>query len=113
VNENNKSTGVAYLLWFFLGCWGGHRFYCGRKGSGFAMAGLWLGSLLTTPIVIGFVGFLALIGWWIVDAFSIGKWIAADTPHHMMDTPGMAPTAENASTPDTETNDEHVHSAAA
>ncbi|MHC5113700.1 MAG: TM2 domain-containing protein [Planctomycetota bacterium] len=112
MNENNKSTGVAYLLWFFLGCWGGHRFYLGRKGSGLGMAGLWLGSLVTTPIVIGFIGFLALFGWWIVDAFCIGKWIAEESsPHHVMETPGTAD--EHGSTPATETSEEPVHSAAA
>ena len=29
-----KSTGVAYLLWFFLGFLGAHRFYLGRMGTG-------------------------------------------------------------------------------
>ncbi|WP_418113255.1 TM2 domain-containing protein [Vibrio scophthalmi] len=29
-----KSVGVTYLLWFFLGWLGAHRFYLGRIGSG-------------------------------------------------------------------------------
>lgn len=29
-----KSTGVAYLLWLLLGCWGGHKFYLGRPMIG-------------------------------------------------------------------------------
>lgn len=29
-----KSVGVAYALWFFLGVLGAHRFYLGRVGSG-------------------------------------------------------------------------------
>jgi len=27
-----KSVGIAYLLWFFLGVLGGHQFYLGRTG---------------------------------------------------------------------------------
>lgn len=30
-----KSKGVAYLLWFFFGIFGGHRFYIGKIGTGF------------------------------------------------------------------------------
>lgn len=33
-----KSKFVAYLLWFFLGVFGVHRFYCGKIGTGL----LWL-----------------------------------------------------------------------
>ena len=32
-HANAKSTGIAYLLWFFLGGLGVHRFYLGRGGS--------------------------------------------------------------------------------
>lgn len=31
---NTKEIGIAYLLWFFLGALGGHRFYVGDKGLG-------------------------------------------------------------------------------
>lgn len=41
-----KSRLVAFLLAFFLGCFGVHRFYVGRIGSGIAM-------LLCTLSVIG------------------------------------------------------------
>ncbi|SDX20174.1 TM2 domain-containing protein [Roseicitreum antarcticum] len=30
--SRSKSVGVAYLLWFFLGGFGGHRFYLGNIG---------------------------------------------------------------------------------
>ena len=51
-----KSTGVAYLFWFFLGAFGAHKFYLGRIGMGFAYfftlgfltIGLWI-DLFTLP----------------------------------------------------------------
>lgn len=55
VSGAGKSTGVAYLLWLFLGLLGGHRFYLRQTGTGI----LWL-----------FTGGLFLVGW-IVDAFLI------------------------------------------
>jgi TM2 domain-containing membrane protein YozV len=33
-----KSTGVAYLWWFFLGYLGAHKFYLGRPGWGIVYA---------------------------------------------------------------------------
>jgi TM2 domain-containing membrane protein YozV len=29
-----KKTSTAYVLWFFLGAFGGHKFYLGKKGMG-------------------------------------------------------------------------------
>ncbi len=37
VTNEAKSIGASYLLWFFLGYLGGHRFYLGRKGSAIAI----------------------------------------------------------------------------
>ena len=74
-DTNQKSAGVAYLLWFFLGCFGAHRFYFGRKGSGFGMAGLFIGSTILSAIAIGLIGYPILFIWWIIDAFKINKWI--------------------------------------
>ena len=74
-----KNALAAYLLWFFLGGFGAHRFYMGRTGSGFGMLGLCLGSAVLTLVLIGFVGFLALSVWWIVDAFLINQWLQQDS----------------------------------
>ncbi|MDR0643557.1 MAG: TM2 domain-containing protein [Treponema sp.] len=52
-----KSKGVAYLLWFFLGLFGAHRFYLEKIGTGVLY--------LLTGGVFG-------IGW-IIDLFTLGN----------------------------------------
>jgi TM2 domain-containing membrane protein YozV len=73
--STERSPMVAYLLWFFLGGFGAHRFYCGRKGSGFGMLGLMVGSMIGSLFIVGLIGLAALFCWWVVDAFMIGKWL--------------------------------------
>jgi TM2 domain-containing membrane protein YozV len=70
-DANKKSAGIAYLLWFFLGGLGVHRFYLGRTGSGAAMLALWVVSLLLTVVAVGVLGFLVIAVWWVVDAFLV------------------------------------------
>ena len=57
-----KSVGVAYLLWFFLGLIGGHRFYMGRVGSAIGMF-----------FTLGGLGI-----WWLIDGFLIPGMIRGD-----------------------------------
>jgi TM2 domain-containing membrane protein YozV len=52
-----KSKFVAYVLWFFLGLIGGHKFYLGKVGMG---------------ILYLFTGGLFGIGW-IIDLFTLGN----------------------------------------
>ena len=68
-----KSLLVAYLLWFFLGYVGAHRFYLGRPLSGFVMLVLSGIILLVTLLSFGVLGFLwAIVGlWWLIDALLI------------------------------------------
>lgn len=66
-----KSTGIGYLLWFFFGGLGVHRFYLGRTGSGIAMLVIFILSLILTFAFIGAFGFIVLGIWVIVDAFLI------------------------------------------
>jgi len=50
IPANQKSTGVAYLLWLFLGVLGVHQFYLGKTGRGllylFTFGGLLIGVLI-------------------------------------------------------------------
>lgn len=61
-----KSTGAAYLLWFFLGGLGAHRFYLGQTGT--AAAQLSLTLLGWIPL---FIGWIVLGVWLIIDLFLI------------------------------------------
>ena len=66
-----KSTGIAYLLWFFLGALGVHRFYLGQTGSGIAMAIISVASWVTVFVGVGLLGLAIIAVWWLVDAFLI------------------------------------------
>ena len=54
-----RDVGVAYLLWFMLGFFGGHRFYARQKGTAAAMA------IMSVTVILFPVTFI----WWLVDAF--------------------------------------------
>ena len=65
-DANRKSVGAAYLLWFFLGGFGAHRFYLAQTGT--AVAQLLLALLGWIPLFIGW----AVLGVWLfVDLFLI------------------------------------------
>lgn len=68
-----KSLLVAYVLWFFLGYVGAHRFYLGRPISGFIMLAFSAVTLLLTLVSFGVLGFLwfAVGLWWLIDALLI------------------------------------------
>ncbi len=72
---NKKSVGVAYLLWFFLGGLGAHRFYAGKAFTAILLLLLFLLGWMTVIIGVGFV-FLGIVGLWLlIDAFLIPGWI--------------------------------------
>jgi len=68
-----KSLVAAYVLWFFLGYIGAHRFYLGRPLSGFIMLAVSAIFLVLTFVSFGVLGFLwfAMGLWWLIDALLI------------------------------------------
>lgn len=68
---SKKSVLVAYLLWFFLGWLGVHRFYLGYTMSAVIMVALWLIGTVLSIILIGYVILLIPALWWVVDLFLI------------------------------------------
>lgn len=61
VTNDGPSSGVAYLLWLFLGLLSGHRFYLGRPGTAIL-------QILSYVVLVGFV-------WLLIDAFLIPSMI--------------------------------------
>ncbi len=57
MDKKKKSLTVAWLLWFFFGGIGGHRYYFGKIGTGILMT-----------LTLGGLGI-----WTIIDAFLINK----------------------------------------
>jgi TM2 domain-containing membrane protein YozV len=69
---NKKSTAVAYLLWFFLGAAGAHRFYLGQTGTAIAQLLLTVfGVILIVAAGLGILLLIPLWIWLIVDLFLI------------------------------------------
>lgn len=67
-----KSVVLAYVLWFFLGGFGAHRFYLGKTLSAIIMLVLTLVGLFTLPLFGFGVIFLSIVGiWWVIDAVLI------------------------------------------
>jgi TM2 domain-containing membrane protein YozV len=63
---NKKSVVVAYLLWFFVGLFGGHNFYLKRIGV----------AVTQLILTITMVGMVITIVWILVDAFLIPGWVS-------------------------------------
>lgn len=71
VQTEGKNMALAYVLWFFLGIFGIHRFYLERPGTGVAQLLLWVVGAFTLMFVIGFALLLIAGIWWLVDAFRV------------------------------------------
>ena len=60
---------VAYLLWFFLGLVGIHRFYLKHTRTGLAYLGIWAIAIVTSLLGLGAWPALVVYLWVIVDIF--------------------------------------------
>lgn len=69
VHAPSKELTVAYLLLFFLGTVGAHRFYLGRNGTAIAMLSLTVVGAVTALVLVGFVLLAAVAVWWFIDIF--------------------------------------------
>ena len=70
-DAHKKSAAVAYLLWFFLGTFGAHRFYLSRPGTGAVLLIITLFSLLLMLVWVGVLTIWISIIWVFVDLFLI------------------------------------------
>ena len=61
ITNDSKGVGVAYLLWFFFGFIGGHRFYLGRTKS----------AIFMLVLALTILGLIITAVWALIDAFLI------------------------------------------
>ena len=71
MNVEGKNIVIAYLLWWFLGALGVHRFYLGRTGTGFAQLFLSVFGWLTLYLGVGIVLLTVWMVWWALDAYFV------------------------------------------
>ncbi|UOQ46626.1 TM2 domain-containing protein [Gracilibacillus caseinilyticus] len=66
-----RNIALAYILWFFLGQIGIHRFYTGRIASGITQLLLGIIGWGTTWLFIGWIPLVFLWIWLFIDIFLI------------------------------------------
>ena len=71
-----KSTLIAYLLWFFLGGAGIHKFYLKNNKMGILYLALTIAGVFTVTFIFGFAFFGILAIFMIIDLFTIPKQVA-------------------------------------
>ena len=79
--HHEKSLKVAYILWFFLGAFGIHRFYLRQTKTG------WMMLLLAIAVGLskGYIPFIVLLSvWWLIDAALIIGYVDASKDHSFM-----------------------------
>ncbi|MGE0255223.1 MAG: TM2 domain-containing protein [Alphaproteobacteria bacterium] len=75
--RGDKSMLLAYVLWFFLGSLGIHRFYLGATTSAIVLLVLTILSIMLAVVGVGaFFGLIVVI-WLIVDIFLIPGMVRA------------------------------------
>lgn len=82
--RRRKSRGIAYLLWFFFGVFGVHRFYTGHTKS----------AVVQLVLLLTGIGVLVLLPWLLVDIFLIPGLVRERNLETMMDLGYQTPKAE-------------------
>ncbi len=72
--RQQRSLGIAYLLWFLLGQFSAHRFYLAGPRAALPQLGMFIGALILmlSGTVFSFAGVVLLLfwgGWIFVDLF--------------------------------------------
>ena len=75
-----KSMAIAYVLWFFLGQLGIHRFYLGKTGTAVTQLILGVVGWILTVFLVGFIFLAVLWIWLIVDIFLIPGLVRSAQP---------------------------------
>lgn len=70
VSNYKKSATAAWIIWLFLGLFGGHRYYFNQKKSATVM-------VLITILSAG-MGIIITLPWMLYDASQINKWLRLD-----------------------------------
>ena len=70
-----KNLVLAYVLWFFLGMVGAHRFFLGKIKTGVAMLLLTVVGWITSVILVGFLFLFAAGIWWLIDVYYTNKYV--------------------------------------
>lgn len=78
MNVEGKNLLVAYLLWWFLGWAGVHRFYLGHVKSGIAQLLLFVIGSATFAFLVGYPLLVAWLIWWALDAYYTYKMVAEE-----------------------------------
>ncbi|MEJ2743933.1 MAG: TM2 domain-containing protein [Gammaproteobacteria bacterium] len=69
INVEGKNIILAYLMWWFLGWAGVHRFYLGHIKTGLTQLILFTIGCITSTILIGLVLLIPWFIWWALDAY--------------------------------------------
>ena len=75
--RGDKSMLLAYVLWFFLGSLGIHRFYLGATRSAIIILILTILSIVLSVVGVGPLLGLVVVIWLIVDIFLIPGMVRA------------------------------------
>jgi TM2 domain-containing membrane protein YozV len=70
-----KSAGLAFVLCWFLGNFGAHRFYMNKPHAVTKLVIMLISIPLILLFCVGYIGILAMTIWTIVDLFYISGWV--------------------------------------